>query len=185
MTKRKIPNKGKRIHMAKKEKVYNDSILKSKQGFVYAIRFKRSNGTDIFKIGYSNNVEQRLQSLRKKYYANELTIELLINTNNPKALEMIMHSLFFRKNIDFGVKRYGKSELFKLVKADIDWMKTIKEFNFPKEDDLVTYYEKDCLRGVYSECLNKIYSSYYKITNDLKRDKISTREIIKSTSYKI
>lgn len=79
-------------------------------GFVYLIR---NSMTNHYKIGITNNVQDRLQHLQT---ANSAKLELLtsVKTSDPPLLEKELHTKFAVKRLE--------GEWFKLTNVDVEYV---------------------------------------------------------------
>lgn len=116
-------------------------------GFVYLIR---NSMTNHYKIGITNNVQDRLQHLQT---ANSAKLELLnsVKTSDPPLLEKELHTKFAVKRLE--------GEWFKLTNVDVEYIiQRFKEIQTAESEKL----EED---SWFDEQLTKLTKKPKKLKN--------------------
>lgn len=119
-------------------------------GLVYVVKM---NGTDFYKIGYTNNdLDGRLKAF-STYFPLGCTVEAIIESAKPLSLERDLHEKFKVKRVS------DNREFFLLIKEDIDYLKSLQK------KDLIDF-------------INYCYKVYFEV-----EDKSKVFGIIKPKEY--
>lgn len=117
-----------------------DNFFNKDNGYVYILEFD----TNLVKIGYTNNVIQRLKNINKNYFFNFEINRILVSDRheNAKQIERLLHKYFsnyiVEKKLFDDIGHPYRKELFFLefntIKEDIDKINLYQYFKWFKMD---------------------------------------------------